>query len=75
MNIGLLGCGNVGAALVELIDAQRDAIAARTGIELRVTGIAVRSVSKNRGGDIDTSLFTTDAAASSSPTMFSWSWR
>ena len=61
IRIGLLGCGNVGAPLVELIEAERDTIARRTGLRLEVAKIAVRSTSKRRG-DIDPGLFTTDAA-------------
>lgn len=61
MNIGLLGCGNVGAALVDLIDARSDEIQARTGIRLRVTRVAVRSLSKERGVPLDASIITTDA--------------
>ena len=62
LRIGLLGCGNVGAALVALLDEQRDAVAARTGIELQITRIAVRSTAKDRGLSIDPSVFCTDAA-------------
>ena len=43
VNIGLLGCGNVGAALVELVRDRGDEIAARTGLRLDVTRVAVRS--------------------------------
>ncbi|MET0727483.1 MAG: homoserine dehydrogenase [Acidimicrobiales bacterium] len=61
VHIGVLGCGNVGAPLVALIGAQADAIAARTGLRLRVTRIAVRDLAKPRPATIDTSLLTTDA--------------
>ena len=63
LRIGLLGCGNVGAALVTLLDEQRDTVAARTGIKLEITRIAVRSTAKDRGLRIDPSVFGTDAAA------------
>ena len=62
LRIGLLGCGNVGAALVTLLDERRDAVAARTGLELEITRIAVRSTSKDRGLRIDPSVFCTGAA-------------
>ena len=62
LRIGLLGCGNVGAALVTLLDERRDAVAARTGLELEITRIAVRSTAKDRGLRIDPSVFCTDAA-------------
>ena len=49
MRVGLLGCGNVGGALVELVAKEADAIAARTGVRLEVTRIAVRDASKHPG--------------------------
>lgn len=61
MTIGVLGCGNVGAALVELIQRQGDEIAARTGLRLQVGRVAVRSTSKERGVPIDPALLTNDA--------------
>ena len=63
MTIGLLGCGNVGGAFVDLLDARRDAIRARTGIDLRIGAIAVRSVAKHRDHVDDADLLTTDARA------------
>jgi homoserine dehydrogenase len=62
VRVGLLGCGNVGAALVGLIDAQRSVIAGKTGIDLELTQVAVRSTAKDRGVVISGAL-TTDAAA------------
>lgn len=50
MRVGLLGYGNVGAAFTKLIDSQAEAIALRTGLEIRVTRIAVRDVGKQRPG-------------------------
>jgi homoserine dehydrogenase len=61
VTIGVLGCGNVGAALVELIDTQADSIARRTGVRLQVGAVAVRSLSKERGVALDPALLTTDA--------------
>ena len=61
--IGLLGCGNVGAALARLLEQQRPTIRARTGIDLRVARIAVRSASKERNLDMAPEVFTTDAMA------------
>lgn len=62
VNVGILGGGNVGGALVELIERDRAEIAKRTGIELVVTAVAVRSLSKQRPFEIDASLLTTAAA-------------
>jgi homoserine dehydrogenase len=48
LRVGVLGCGNVGGPLVELIAAQGDAIEARTGVRLVVTRVAVRDLTKPR---------------------------
>jgi len=50
VRIGLLGYGNVGLAFAQLIDSQAEAIALRTGIELRITRIAVQDLAKQRPG-------------------------
>ena len=63
VTLGVLGCGNVGAALVELLAEQRADIAARSGIDLVVGGVAVHSTTKDRGIDIDPGLLTTDASS------------
>ena len=52
MRIGLLGCGNVGAALVDLVNERAAAIAQRTGITLRVVKVAVRDTAKARNIDV-----------------------
>ena len=61
MNIGVLGCGNVGAALVQLVGDRADDIEARTGIRLAVAKVAVRSLSKERDVELPAKVFTTDA--------------
>lgn len=48
VRIGVLGCGNVGGPFIELIAQRQRAIAARTGIELRVTRVAVRNTARPR---------------------------
>ena len=69
VRVGLLGCGNVGAALVQLIEARADDITRRAGLRLELTRVAVRNLAKERpvafragvvpddahsgGGDID----------------------
>ena len=66
LRVGVLGCGNVGAAFVALVDAGADSISGRTGISLEITRIAVRDPSRDRPG-IDRVAFdkrvTTDAHA------------
>ena len=63
VSIGLLGCGNVGSAFVSLLEQRRTTIAARPGVELRVTRAAVRSLNKDRGLELHTDVFTDDAAS------------
>ena len=63
VKVGILGCGNVGGPLVELIRNEGDDIAARTGLRLEVTRVAVRSLSKERGVDLPADVLTTDAAS------------
>ena len=60
VKVGVLGCGNVGAPLVQLIEQRASAIAQRTGVTLEVVRVAVRNTSKPRPG-IATSLLTHDA--------------
>lgn len=60
VNVGILGCGVVGSALVELIHERREAIIAASGVDLRVTAVAVRSASKDRPG-VPSELLTNDA--------------
>ena len=61
VRIGLLGCGNVGSALVPLIERQADVIEARTGVRLEITRIAVRNMSRDRGVDLADGVLTRDA--------------
>lgn len=63
VRLGVLGCGNVGAALVQLIDEQRDVIAARSGLRLEVAKVAVRNLSRERAVQLPEGVFTRDAAA------------
>ncbi|MGA1077053.1 MAG: homoserine dehydrogenase, partial [Ilumatobacteraceae bacterium] len=63
IRIGLLGCGNVGSALVPLVERQADAIEARTGLRLEITRIAVRNMSRDRGIVMADGVLTRDAMA------------
>lgn len=53
VRIGLLGCGHVGSAFVELIDSGAASITRRTGLDLEVTRIAVRDLGRTRPGVAD----------------------
>ena len=48
IRVGVLGCGNVGAPLVSLIERQRTMIAQRKGVQLEVVAVAVRNPAKVR---------------------------
>jgi homoserine dehydrogenase len=61
VRVGLLGCGNVGGALVELIGEQRDAVAERTGMRLDVARVAVRNTAKQRAVELGPDVLTNDA--------------
>ena len=63
IRIGVLGCGNVGAPLVQLIEAQAPSIEARTGLKLEVATVAVRNLSKDRGIALPDGMLTRDAFA------------
>ncbi len=63
MRVGLLGCGTVGSALVQLVQEQADGIEARTGLRLEIARVAVRNASKDRGVDVSRDRFTNDAAS------------
>jgi homoserine dehydrogenase len=63
VRVALLGCGNVGSALAELLLTRQDDIAARTGIRLELVAIAVSDADRTRPAIIPGELFGTDAAA------------
>jgi homoserine dehydrogenase len=63
VRIGVLGCGNVGAALVGLVEAQGDTIESRTGLRLEVARVAVRNMSRERPVDLPEGVLTNDASA------------
>ncbi len=63
IGVGILGCGNVGSALIGLLEEQRSAIAGRTGMDLAVVRVAVRSASRARAVTVADGVLTTDAAA------------
>ena len=63
MRVGLLGCGTVGSALVQLVQEQADGIESRTGLRLEITRVAVRNASKDRGVDLPRDRFTNDPSS------------
>jgi homoserine dehydrogenase len=61
LQVGLLGCGNVGGALVHLLVHDGDRIAARTGLQLELNAVAVRSMSRERAAPVPSGVLTVDA--------------
>ncbi len=61
VKIAVLGCGNVGASLLRLIDQENETISYRTGIKLEVVKVVVRDISKIRPSYINKDLLTNDA--------------
>ena len=61
INIGLIGCGNVGAGVVKWVQKNSNLIEARCNIKLRIAKIAVKNLNKDRGLGRDSALLTTDA--------------
>ncbi len=63
IRLGVLGCGNVGAALIQLVSRQADTVAARTGLRLEVTRVAVRNLARERDVELPDGVLTRDAHA------------
>ena len=58
ISLGILGCGTVGGALVDFIATQASAIQSRTGIQLEIAKVGVKSLDKPRPESLDKSLIT-----------------
>jgi len=63
LRIAVLGGGNVGANVVDLLARHREELEARVGAGLEVVGVAVRDTSATRTPEIPAALLTTDAEA------------
>jgi len=63
VRIAVLGCGNVGAALVAILAERAEALAVQSGARLEVAGIAVHDVTRKRDPHVPVELLTDDAAA------------
>jgi homoserine dehydrogenase len=62
VNVAVLGAGNVGGALVSLLLSDADGIEARSGVRLKLAGVAVGDPGRVRP-EIPTALITGDAKA------------
>jgi homoserine dehydrogenase len=61
IRVGLLGCGNVGAAVARFLLTDSKRIAERTGVQLELAKVAVRSATRERDVPGVEALVTTDA--------------
>ncbi|HEY1733933.1 MAG TPA: homoserine dehydrogenase, partial [Acidimicrobiales bacterium] len=60
VRVAVLGCGNVGGALVELLTTRGDEIAERTGLRLELAGVAVLDRQRTRSVAVPPGLLTDD---------------
>ena len=60
VRVGMLGCGNVGAAVARLIDGHAEDISRRAGCRLEIARVAVRDPSRARDVPLDRERFTGD---------------
>ncbi|MCB1225432.1 MAG: homoserine dehydrogenase [Verrucomicrobiales bacterium] len=60
IQIGLAGLGNVGAGVYKNLDTNRNLILQRTGADLRVKRVAVRSLTRPRDVEVPADQLTTD---------------
>jgi homoserine dehydrogenase len=60
VRVAVLGCGNVGGGLVEMLLADAAGIASRSGVRLELAGVAVGNPSRSRAG-VPAELITGDA--------------
>ena len=63
VRVGVLGFGNVGGALVQLLVSHGAAIAERTGVRLEVARVAVHNVARERAVKLSDECLTHDAEA------------
>src|SRR5437016_2713875 len=61
VRVGLLGCGHVGGALASLLINGADTITTRTGLQLELAKVAVRSTAKERPVPLPEGIMTIDA--------------
>jgi homoserine dehydrogenase len=62
VRIAVLGCGNVGSALVGMLQDRSDALAVQSGARLEIAGIAVHDLSLARPPHVPRHLLTGDPA-------------
>jgi len=60
VRVGILGCGNVGTALVRLLDANADLITRRSGVRIEVSRVVVQNLTKDRAISFAPGVLTND---------------
>ncbi len=60
VRVGVVGCGTVGNAVVEILLKEREKIAAKGGVDIEVSKVAARDWAKKRTFEVPESLRTTD---------------
>lgn len=60
LRIGLFGCGVVGSGLVKILHAKRNEFRERYNTDISIEKICVRDIDKERDGELDSQLFTTN---------------
>ena len=60
VKVGLLGCGVVGSAVARILLSDDSDLPLRAGRPLELSKVAVQTVSKDRGVELDPSMLTTD---------------
>jgi homoserine dehydrogenase len=63
IRVGMLGCGNVGAAVARLLEGHRDDIERRAGCRLEIRKVAVRDPGRARDVPLERSAFVDDPMA------------
>jgi homoserine dehydrogenase len=63
VRVGILGCGNVGTALVRLLDANADLIMRRSGVRIEVARVVVQNLTKERAITFAPGVLTNDGEA------------
>ena len=61
LRVGILGCGNVGAALVAILRRDAAHLASRTALDFEVTRVAVRNLSAERTVELSEGVLTRDS--------------
>jgi homoserine dehydrogenase len=60
INVGFLGCGNVGAGTIRVLRDNREAIERKVGVPIRVKRVAVAHLNKQRPDWVERSLLTSN---------------